>query len=213
MASREIAKKVPNCILYTDGTFAVANVRLSYAWVHQPQVQTFPDGNTGKRWKLTALLPKKTHAEAVKLIVAEMNKLIEENKLGKLPRDRKCVGDGDHEDETVENHAGHWTIRCADGKRAPKLRDIDGSPLGPDDEEIYSGCWANVMFNLWAQNKKPTEGGKRINGGLIAVKKVKDDESFSTGRISDDDVDDVFGEFEDAKPRRVDDEDDDLGLD
>jgi len=211
---REIEKRVENAILYNDGTILVSNVRASYAYVHTPQVQTFDDGKTVKRWKITGILPKKTHKAAATLISEQINKLIEDEKLGKLARDRKCLRDGDHEDEEQEAHQNAWTVACSDSKNRPRLRDEEGNALDEDDDAIYSGCWVSILFRLWAQNRKPTEGGKRINAGLIAVKKVRDDEPLAAGRFSDDDVDEAFGDddegFGGGKKKAA--EDDDLGL-
>lgn len=196
MAKREIAKRVKNAILYTDGTIRVDNVRCSYPHLFVPQ-----EGDNGdKSYSCTGLMPKGTHKEAMKLIKEQIEKCLAENKAtGKVGKDRWFLKDGDGSGK--EEAKGQYVITAREKKR-PSVRGKDKTPLSRDDSEvIYGGCFVNMLIRPWYQDNK---FGKRCNANLIAVQFVRDGEPFGEGRIGEDEIDETFDDL---------DEDDDAGFD
>lgn len=65
----------------------------------------------------------------------------------------------------------------------PTVVDRDRSPLTKQDGKPYSGCYVNVIIDVWAQEN---QYGKRVNAQLQGVQFVKDGEAFSGGGTSAD---------------------------
>lgn len=63
-------------------------------------------------------------------------------------------------------------------KVRPTVVDRDRSPLTAADGRPYSGCYCNVIIELWAQDN---QYGKRINAQLKGVQFVKDGDAFGGG--------------------------------
>lgn len=168
------------------------NVRLSFPSLFRKA--QFQGDET--KYEATFMLNKEEHADKI----AEIEKAIqagmkEHFKGAKIPSDKICLKDGDQSGR--DEYEGHYTIKCANNKR-PKVIDRDKSPLTEDDGKPYSGCYVNVVIDLWYQNNGY---GKRVNANLLGVQFFKDGEPFESGSVADDDD---FEEFE------VDDEDFDI---
>lgn len=207
---RTVLEEVPNARLYSDGTILLKMVRLSYPHLFKPQENTDDNGNVTTSYSVTGLMPKKTHDEAKKLVVKEINRILKENNKGeKLPANRKFFKDGDPKDEDdVSNpeSAGMWIVTARDRKKRPiLLSNVKDPETGkakrlkpgvPEDEDLlYGGCWVDILIRLWWQSNKY---GKRVNAGVVAVQFRKHDEAFGGGRITDAELDDIFDEAEDA---------------
>lgn len=65
----------------------------------------------------------------------------------------------------------------------PTVVDRDRTQLAKADGKPYSGCYVNVIIDVWAQEN---QYGKRINAQLQGVQFVKDGEAFSGGGTSAD---------------------------
>lgn len=221
-AARVKVEEVPNAVRYSDGTILLKNVRLSYPTVFVARAQQQEDGTMGApKFSIVGLMPKSTHAEAKKLLVNHINRMLKENnKDEKLAAARKFLRDGDPKDEDdagKPENAGMWTVNASEKKR-PRVLDRVKDPktgkprrLDPDKQEdvdkIYGGCWGNILIKPWWQNN--TKGGKRVNAALLVVQFKKDGEPFGSGRITDDDIDESFGdEVEDEETAGDDDVDD-----
>jgi hypothetical protein len=203
-------KKVKNAKLMKDesGTKFILfeNVRLSFPHLDKPYSGKGggKDSDTNKpKYGVVGMLPKKTHVEAKELAVEVIKALETEAKI-KVASDKKFIRNGDDSDR--EEYAGHWTVSARED-RPPRLRDRrkNNVPSEKAAEVFYAGCWGNILVRPWVMNN---EYGKRINAGLSAVQFAKDDEAFGGGRISDDDVDDVFDASEDDDLDESEDEDD-----
>ncbi|WOK01441.1 DNA binding protein [Pseudomonas phage UF_RH7] len=183
----EVAKKVKNAVLYTNGCIRIDGVRASFPHLDKPYAGE--DGGT-PAYGLVSLLDKTTHKEAKDLIVERINEVLAQNKNAKVAADRKFIRNGDDSARDEEN--GHWTVSARETKR-PSIRDKDKSVLSPEEalDKIYGGCFVNVLIRPWFQDNKY---GKRVNAGLVAVQFLRDGEAFGEGRIDDeeawDDVDD-----------------------
>ena len=93
-------------------------------------------------------------------------------------KDRFALHDGDTKAD-YDGFAGMKFVTTR-SKVRPTVVDRDRSPLTAADGKPYSGCFCNVIIELWAQDN---QYGKRINAKLRAVQFVKDGEEFGGGGI------------------------------
>ena len=193
------AKQIPknDLVAKGDGRYLLKGVRLSYAYLHNPDEQENDEGKKTKSYRVALLLPKETGERTYKKLNKVITDLIaEEYDGGKVPKDRWFLRDGDEGD--TEEHEDHWVISVRESRR-PTLVDRDRQPVLEEDEVIYSGAWANVVIRPWAQNgkssKKKNKYGKRINCGFDIVQAIMDDEPL--GGALRPDVDDVLDELDD----------------
>lgn len=217
-AKRSPVETVANAVRYSDGTILLKMVRASYPHVLEPQESVNDDGKKTKSYSIKALLPKGTHDEAKKLLVREVNRILKENnKSAKIPADKKFIRDGDPKDEDdvgKPDEVGMWVVSARETKRPIVISNKKDPKTGkarrldPDDQDdvdmIYGGCWVNVLIRPWWQ---ANNYGKRVNAGLSVVQFKRNDEPFGTGRIRDEDVDDmVEDELEDDEVEAEDDD-------
>lgn len=214
-----VIKKVPGiCVLYSDDTIRLDNVRLSYPHVATPQKNTSDDGVDTYSYNVTCLLPKATHGEARKICADLMTKLMADKKFT-IPAAKKFIKNGDAVDDDGARIMGPecegMYVVSAREKNRPMLRGkkldpATGKPmrLTPEDAEqlFYGGCYANVLIRPWLQDNK---FGKRINAGLSAVQFLRDGEPFGQ-RLREADIDDRF-DGEEADEWGGGGDDDDLG--
>jgi hypothetical protein len=78
---------------------------------------------------------------------------------------------------TYEGYEGNLFFN-ASNKVRPTVVNRDRSPLTAQDGVVYSGCFVNVIIDVWAQDN---EYGKRINAQLQGVQFFKDGDAFSGG--------------------------------
>lgn len=108
-------------------------------------------------------------------------------------QDKIALHDGDTKAK-YDGFEGNFFISAASpgDKPAPKVVDRDRSPLSAKSGRPYSGCFVNVIVDLWAQDN---QYGQRINATLGAVQFFSDGDSFGAGRQADTDE---FESFEEA---------------
>lgn len=203
MAKREIVSKVANAVLYSDGLIRIDNVRASYPHLDRPWSK---EEGQEKKYSIVAMLNKKTHAAAKDLCVKRINELMKEGRIEKLASDKKFIRDGDNSDKT--DYEGHWTVSASESRR-PSVRGKNNEVLSPEEivDTVYAGCYVSVLIRPWLQDNKY---GKRVNAGLVAVRFMKDGEPFDNGRISDDDLDDMYSDLDDGDDDSFGSDDDDL---
>jgi hypothetical protein len=166
------------------------NVRLSYCYAVKGKLND--EGN--KVWSTTILVPK-DHPQ-----IGEIKEAINaakekgKEKLGKgavksplLDGDLKEDGEYKYGDEV---NRGHYLLRAANYNRAPKVVDQQKNEI-LDADDLYSGCFANVVINFYAYNSRTNKG---ISPGLEAIQKKRDGERLSGGGVN---LDDVFDEEDD----------------
>lgn len=192
--ARQIKKKVPVtfkggrkgfCVLYDDGLIRIDGVRFSYPHLKKAYAG---DGDGEAKFGVVGLLPKKGNDAAKKLIESRIEELMKENKVKALAADKKFLRDGDESDK--DGYEGHWTISARE-TRKPPLRNSSGESVEADDiDEIFQpGYWGSILIRPWYQNNSY---GKRVNAGLSSAQMICTDETFGEGRISDDDLDDIY---------------------
>lgn len=195
-------------------TIVVAG-RLSYADIFVPREYKKGDGNF--RYKADILIPKeettvggvKMGGKAVyKKIVAAIAAAKEEewgsdkSSHPRIPASKVCLKDGDSDEYGTEDSAGHWILRASDTEKPTALARNGRTELTQEDGLLYSGSYANVIVNMWAQNN---EWAKRINANLNAVQHVAEGEKFGKTRVK---AQDMFGSLDDDDDTGFDDIDD-----
>jgi len=198
----KLLKTVEGGQVYEGFIFKLKNVRLSYAHIAEPKAGTDDNGNPTKpSFSVTSIMPKDTHDGIKQELEKAFTQLKAQNKNIKIAKDKLCLRDGDDSDK--DEYAGSWTVSAREKKR-PKCRDVNAELIeGTDEiaEELYSGCYADVVIKLWLQDNS---WGKRINANLSAVRKVRDGEPFGEGAVDDDDM------YDDVDSGSGFDEDDDI---
>lgn len=191
---RTIVKKVPNAVLFSDGTIRIDNVRFSYPNLAKPFVGKNDDGKETARYGVVAILPKSTHVEAKDLCVQRLNELLKENKVDKIGSDKKFIRNGD--DAAKDEYENAWTVSAGETKK-PDLRGKGGKEkLTQEQAEdlFYGGMYGHVLIRPWFQNHQ--KYGKRVNAGLVAAVFHEHGEPFGDARISTKDVDDSFDDLD-----------------
>lgn len=164
--------------------------RLSYPCLFVPK--GFNEGDTNLKYSASFILDDVKDAKQIAAVQAAIDQLIAENKLGKLPADKKCLRNGAEKDNAGYGPGTHYV--SSSNTRAPQVVDTNAnmkSPIGKDDSRIYGGCYVNAVLNLWVQNN---QYGKRINASLEAVQYARPGEPFGAAPV---DADDAFGSIPD----------------
>ena len=101
--------------------------------------------------------------------------------------------DADEEGHTSPDYQGNIFFN-AKSKRRPQVVDRHKEMIY-DAEEIYSGCYCNVMVNFYAF---AVEGNKGIAASLGNVQKVKDGDRLGFGgTTAESDFDEMDDDLED----------------
>ncbi|MCQ4615995.1 DUF2815 family protein [Corynebacterium sp. CCUG 18816] len=167
-----------------------SEVRLSYANIWTPREND--EGDEAKYG--TAILIPKSDTATIKMIQDGIKKALEEGKGkfgGKIPPVATLklpLRDGDAEKDLEKNpeYAEHYFLN-ANSKRAPQIVGPDNRPI-TDENEVYSGCYAHISFDLYAYNHP--KGGKGVAAGLGNIQKVRDGDALGGAVIT---AEDDFG--------------------
>lgn len=109
-------------------------------------------------------------------------------------KDNVCLHNGDTKAE-YEGYEGNFYVSARNEVR-PKVLARDRSPLVPEDGKPYSGCYVNMLIELWAQDNK--DYGRRVNASLLGVQFDKDGDAFSGGSVASENDFDDLGDGADA---------------
>lgn len=170
----------------SESKIKIPAARLSFpSLFHTAQ---FGGDDTGK-YEATFILDKTEHADVIKTIKAQIDRLMKEELKAKVPSDKIALKDGDESGRPEMQ--GCYTIKASTKKR-PLVINRDKSPITAEDNVIYAGCYVNAIISLWAQNN---QWGKRINASLDGVQFVRDGEAFGDGGLSVEAFD-AFGDDE-----------------
>ena len=213
MATLEIAKRVKNGILYTNGMIKIENVRFSYPHLDKPYAGKNPKPTDKPKYGIVGMLSKETHVAVKDLVVERIAELLKEAKLSKLPPKDKFLRNGD--DEKEDAYDGHWIVSAREDRK-PAVRNRRGE-LVTDERDIADliegGYWGHLLVRPWFQDN---DFGQKVNAGLVGVQHIKDDETFGEGRIDDtdawadesgDDEDDGMGSSSKKKAKPAEDDD------
>jgi len=104
--------------------------------------------------------------------------------------------------EIYEGYADAWYVTAKSStkpklfNRRPKNEDGSDNLVTEESGVIYSGCYATVTFDLYANTQAKTKG---IFAGLLGAQFVKDGDSFGGGGSAKADDFDDLGEGADAE--------------
>lgn len=175
---------------------ATGKVRLSYANIWTPK------GFNGQPEKYSAsLIIPKSDTKTVKKIKDAIAAMMKDQEnittWGKATNLHLPLRDGDTDRSDDPAYEGCYFMNASTPKDGPpRIVDRNKQEI-IDHAEVYSGCYAQVVINLYAYNKN---GNKGIGAGLSGIRKLADGEPLSGGMVSDadftddfsDDVDDLF---------------------
>lgn len=135
---------------------------------------------------------KTTMKEAMLSVANEAWKGRGAEMLEDLEASKKCWRKGDRRvnksGDVYEGFEGHTYVTAKSASR-PGVYDRNKNPVSADDGVIYSGCYVNVLFDIYA-NTDPKKKG--VFAGLTGVQFVKDGDSFGGGGAAKaDDFDDL----------------------
>lgn len=184
------------------GTFKLRNVRLSFVFVFEMK-EGRVDSKTGIKgrdtYQLAALIDKGDLGAENR---AEMERAIAEVKAAKWGPDVKkqpkikekdlCYRDGD--EENYDGYEGKMFVSLKNTDQPVLIDNVKDQfgkwiKLTGNEGKLYSGCYANVMGHVWAQDS--VEYGKKVNGSLDAVQFRAHGEKFGRTAV---DVDEEFGD-------------------
>lgn len=157
--------------------------RLSYANIWEPKQV---NGSGDPKYSCCLLIPKSDTATLAKIKAAIDHVKADPAALtkwgGKLPPKLKTpLRDGDEEKDD-ENYADCWFMNAnASESRRPLIIDRSCNPV-LDQDEVYSGCYANVKIGLFAYS---ASGNRGIGAGLEVIQKLRDGERLSGGNSLD----------------------------
>jgi hypothetical protein len=167
-------------------------VRLSYAYLAQPYVGRGDNGNAKASFTAHGLFKAGSAAhnairEAIRKCAAAGWGAQADSVLQQLQgQDKLCLHDGNVTKGGADPYKDMLFVSSSNSRKPRCLVTRNGVnvEIGPDDPMFpYSGCWANVMVDIWPQGAdgKPSQFGKRINATLTGVQFLRHDEAFSGG--------------------------------
>lgn len=180
--------------------YILRNVRLSYAYLHQPQRGKNDDGSLNPEkdyYSVNSILDKKLHAkdiEAVQKIIADLKKNDPKLK-GKIVSkiglregtDRKKL-DADGNEVYADGYGpGVMFIpsnnRGAKGRPAKKpfLCYLSGQPIPAGETRFYSGCYANVKLDFYAYRRPDATG---ITSSIVTVQFLRDGDPLGEANVN-----------------------------
>lgn len=157
--------------------------RLSFVKLFEPESYQGQD----PKYSVALLIPKE-NKNAIARVNEAIEKAIQEGlknpkyswteRTPKASSFKTPLHDGDEKADENEIYAAYegCMYMNASNKKKPVLIDLDGENLTPD--ELYSGCWANCILNIYPYN---AGGGKGVTASIRGVQKYKDDENLGGG--------------------------------
>ena len=170
-----------------DNRLTIKDVRIAYAQgIFEARAAKQADGTTSKPKYGAAFLFPKDHpclkdisaaviAAAKKRWGEKADEMLKMLKAGdKLP-----VHSGDAK-ATSAGYAGNLYLNAGNQIR-PLVLDSNRAPLTISDGKPYSGCYVNVIVEIWAQDNA---FGKRVNASLLGVQFARDGERLAGGSVA-----------------------------
>ena len=167
--------------------------RLAFANLHQPNTKF-----EKPRFDVSVIVDPDSKSAAD--LAAAVEKVASEKWKDKAPgvlkqlrkQDRVCYREEPKLNKEGDVYPGFEGMHFVDANNParPTLLDTDKTPLVESDGKPYSGCYAWVIVDLWAQDSP--QWGQRINASLLGVQFAKDGDSFGgAAPASADDFDEL----------------------
>lgn len=176
--------------------------RLAFAKVNQPE--SFK-GQGKPRYSASLIMDTdgKSHKKVKAAMKDAAGQKWGESKADKMVKalvkgNKVCLIEGDSKPD-VDGYEGMMVVNAASPQNAPPtlVKSENGMNIKLDNESqstIYSGCWVNMLIDVWAQDN---DFGKRLNASLAGIQFVKDGEAFAGGRPASEDDFDVIDSGDD----------------
>lgn len=178
----------------TQKIITLQDVRLSYAFLFNPMIGTDDKGNTTRNFCTHAIMAP-NHPGIALLKAAQ--KEVAQAKWGAQAlaimqslsgQDKLALHSGNISKPGQEGYEGNFYV-SANSKQRPTLVETRGGvnvQLVESDGRPYSGCFANVMVAVYAQDPKGEKAkfGKRINAQLMGVQFLRHGDAFGGGRVA-----------------------------
>jgi hypothetical protein len=172
----------------------VRDVRLAFPSLFKPSA---PRGGGEAAFNAAFLLPK-DHPQ-LKEINAALDQVAKDKWGVKAPTiltalrkaDKICLHDGDSKGD-YDGFSGNFFI-SARSKVKPTTLNANKEDVLEQDGVLYSGCYVNASFEIWAQDN---DFGKRINAQLRGVQFRRKGDAFAGGGqpADTDEFDDISAE-------------------
>lgn len=165
-------------VLKNETKVIIANARLSYAHIFEPKAF---EGQEPK-YSVSLIIPK-DDKETIGIIKTAIQNALDIGKekywSGKTPKTLKMPlrdGDEERDDEAYQNAY----FMGANSTTAPQIVGMEkdkatGKAISLGEEDVYSGCYANVVVNFYPFNNV----SKGIAAGLGNIQKCADGEPLS----------------------------------
>jgi hypothetical protein len=171
-----------------DNRITIKDVRIAYAQgIFEARAGVAgPDGKPGKpKYGAAFLFPashpalKELSAAVIKAANGKWGAKADEMLKMLKAGDRLPVHSGDAK-ATSAGYAGNLYLNAGNLIR-PLVLNADRTPLTAADGKPYSGCFVNVIVEIWAQD---SQFGKRVNASLLGVQFVRDGERLAGGSVA-----------------------------
>ncbi|KMQ97351.1 hypothetical protein RF55_2324 [Lasius niger] len=150
----------------------IPDVRVAFVVLAEPK--EFKKGDGKPRYSVTAILPNGSGKD--KLVLDAMH-VAAANKWGEakaaaavkslMQSGRTCLVSGAIKADKYEGFDDCMIVSAySPAPKPPRLYDAEKNPLPLDSTMIYSGCYADVLVDCYADDRY----GNRINAGLLAVR-------------------------------------------
>lgn len=103
--------------------------------------------------------------------------------LGQLKAQNRLPLHDGAEKGSTPGYAGNFYLNASNEIR-PQVRHKNGAQLQQSDGVIYSGCYADVVVDIWAMDN---QWGKRVNASLLGVVFDRDGEKLAGGSTASED--------------------------
>lgn len=171
----------------TGNRLTIKDVRVAYAQgLFEARAAVGADGKPGKPKYGAAFLFPKSHPcvrdLSAAVIAAAKGKWADKADAMLLmlkAGDKLPIHSGDAK-ATSTGYAGNLYMNAGNQIR-PLILNTDRSPLNISDGKPYSGCYVNVIVEIWAQDN---QFGKRVNASLLGVQFVRDGERLAGGSVA-----------------------------
>lgn len=154
------------------------NVRASYLAIFTPK-KNDKDPTKPAKYEATAILDVVTNAKDIELMRAAIKAVRLDPKVAGKKSLKFCLRKGDDTEARAEDPAlgaGKMTV-SARSTRRPQVVDRDLTPLAIDDMKPYSGCYVNMVVDVYAY----ANDGGGISASLEVIQFVKDGEALGGG--------------------------------
>ena len=147
-----------------------------------------PDSATGKAAGYKWGDPKEEFSKAIVAVATEKWGPKAMEVIGQLKaQDRLCLHDGAKKGATP-GYAGNLYVNASNDIAPGVKHKQTGAQLTGTSGVIYSGCYGDVVLDVWAQDPKSNpEWGKRVNASLLAVEFSHDGERLAGGAVASED--------------------------